>query len=458
MDNNSNHNNNKNNEKDNKNSIERRDIEELSNVFDFYEDNFNEEEKLLEDNNSNNSDLILNKDSLNQNINPSENSNNINNIEGNNINHENEVHAKNDLQDLMNIDYDTSNDEEIISMEERTSTFFEDRIVIKNESDESQNQPKNQSINQSINQSKNESLSNEEVTLKDVKTLDSTDKNSNELDKEIKENLKEERKLEDEMNELNGLDDFEKEVANKYAYTIAREDVTVSNEMEENEDKFLEEEYKYDEMYQNQIKPFVESENYDKAKEQLYLSMMHGHSDNEEEKEERDIEERTFYGSLFLSGKPVEMKIFNKMFNNFNLENRLIGYVEKFNHLNLGFRIVKVSGGYQLVTDADVSTFLESYFGEKVETLSKASLECLSIIAYKQPVTKAELEDLRGVISSGPMKLLLDKNLIRVVGRKDVPGKPLLYATTSYFLEYFGINSLSDLPTFREWMELKNNQ
>lgn len=168
-------------------------------------------------------------------------------------------------------------------------------------------------------------------------------------------------------------------------------------------------------------------------------------------------EKRVFYAALYLSGKPVELATFRKMLNPLNLENRLINYAEEFNKLRIGVRIRMVSGGYQLVADSDVTVFLEKYFGEKTESLSRASLETAAIIAYRQPVTKAEVEEMREVNSSGTMKYLLDKNLIKVVGRKQVPGKPLLYATTKYFLEYFGLNDLSELPTFREWQELKQN-
>lgn len=168
-------------------------------------------------------------------------------------------------------------------------------------------------------------------------------------------------------------------------------------------------------------------------------------------------EKRIFYAALYLSGKPVELATFRKMLNPLNLENRLINYAEEFNKLRIGVRIRMVSGGYQLVADSDVTGFLEKYFGEKTESLSRASLETAAIIAYRQPVTKAEVEEMREVNSSGTMKYLLDKNLIKVVGRKQVPGKPLLYATTKYFLEYFGLNDLSELPTFREWQELKQN-
>ena len=181
-------------------------------------------------------------------------------------------------------------------------------------------------------------------------------------------------------------------------------------------------------------------------------------SNDEYEELSENREKRVFYAALYLSGKPVEIATFRKMLNPLNLENRLITYAEEFNKLRIGVRIRMVSGGYQIVADSDVTVFLEKYFGEKTESLSRAALETAAIIAYRQPVTKAEVEEMREVNSSGTMKYLLDKNLIKVVGRKQVPGKPLLYATTKYFLEYFGLNDLSELPTFREWQELKQNQ
>ena len=196
-------------------------------------------------------------------------------------------------------------------------------------------------------------------------------------------------------------------------------------------------------------------EGYFEKKEEEHSSVL-AEDDYEDLSENR--EKRIFYAALYLSGKPVELATFRKMLNPLNLENRLINYAEEFNKLRIGVRIRMVSGGYQLVADSDVTGFLEKYFGEKTESLSRASLETAAIIAYRQPVTKAEVEEMREVNSSGTMKYLLDKNLIKVVGRKQVPGKPLLYATTKYFLEYFGLNDLSELPTFREWQELKQNQ
>ncbi len=166
-------------------------------------------------------------------------------------------------------------------------------------------------------------------------------------------------------------------------------------------------------------------------------------------------EKQLFLAALFLSGKPLDIKFLRKIFDPINMENRLNEYIEEFNALNLGIIIRKVAEGYQMVTDTYVFDELSEFFGEKTEYLSKAALETIAIIAYKQPVTKIEVEEIRGVNSSGVIRQLLDKNLVRVMGRKNVVGRPLLYCTTKYFLEYFNLKSLSELPTFREWQELR---
>ena len=129
-------------------------------------------------------------------------------------------------------------------------------------------------------------------------------------------------------------------------------------------------------------------EGYFEKKEEEHSSVL-AEDDYEDLSENR--EKRIFYAALYLSGKPVELATFRKMLNPLNLENRLINYAEEFNKLRIGVRIRMVSGGYQLVADSDVTGFLEKYFGEKTESLSRASLETAAIIAYRQPVTKAEV-------------------------------------------------------------------
>jgi len=168
-------------------------------------------------------------------------------------------------------------------------------------------------------------------------------------------------------------------------------------------------------------------------------------------------ENQMFFSSLFLSGKPLNLKFFRDMFDPINMENRLDDFTKEFNNLQTGLFIRKVAEGYQMVTDTAIFDELSKYFGEKAENLSKAAMETVAVVAYKQPVTKIEIEELRGVNSAGVIRQLLDKNLIRVMGRKDVPGRPMLYCTTKYFLEYFNLKTLSELPTFREWQELKQS-
>src|SRR5262249_24384701 len=90
--------------------------------------------------------------------------------------------------------------------------------------------------------------------------------------------------------------------------------------------------------------------------------------------------------------------------------------------------------------------------------LSRSALESLAIIAYKQPIVRSEIEDIRGVETSGVVRTLLERKLVRIVGRKEVPGRPIMYGTTKYFLEHFGLNDLSRLPPLREFNELGESE
>jgi segregation and condensation protein B len=116
------------------------------------------------------------------------------------------------------------------------------------------------------------------------------------------------------------------------------------------------------------------------------------------------------------------------------------------------FEIVDIGGGYQFKTVAYYHPWVRQIFQDKAaKRLSIQALECLSIIAYRQPLSKAEIEAIRGVLSDGAMKTLLEKRLITVVGRSEKAGKPLLYGTTQDFLKYFGLNKISDLPKIEEF-------
>lgn len=119
-----------------------------------------------------------------------------------------------------------------------------------------------------------------------------------------------------------------------------------------------------------------------------------------------------------------------------------------------GFRIEEVGGGYQLRTLRELAPWLQKLRPQPPLRMSRAALETLAICAYKQPITRAELEHVRGVDVGAVLHSLIERRLVRIAGHREVPGRPMLYATTRRFLEVFGLASLSDLPTLREIEEL----
>jgi segregation and condensation protein B len=120
-----------------------------------------------------------------------------------------------------------------------------------------------------------------------------------------------------------------------------------------------------------------------------------------------------------------------------------------------GIQLVKLAGGYRLVTKADYAPWLKRLDKVKAaQKLSRSALESLAIIAYKQPLVRAEIEEIRGVETSGVLRTLLERKLVRIVGRKEVPGRPIMYGTTKFFLDHFGLQDISQLPPLREFKEL----
>jgi segregation and condensation protein B len=118
------------------------------------------------------------------------------------------------------------------------------------------------------------------------------------------------------------------------------------------------------------------------------------------------------------------------------------------------FEIWEVAGGYQIRTRAEYAAYLRLLHRERPLRLSRAALETLAVVAYRQPVTRAEIEAVRGVEADAVLKSLLERQLVRIAGHREVPGRPMLYATTRRFLEVFGLGRLDDLPTLRELEEL----
>lgn len=136
------------------------------------------------------------------------------------------------------------------------------------------------------------------------------------------------------------------------------------------------------------------------------------------------------------------------------LDHLMAGYEER----QSGISIQEVAGGFQFRTRPEMASWVKKLKGTKPASLSPAALETLAIVAYRQPIVKAEIESIRGVDVSAPLKGLLDKKLVRILGRKDVPGKPIIYGTTKKFLEVFNLKELTDLPTMRELKELTENE
>jgi segregation and condensation protein B len=132
--------------------------------------------------------------------------------------------------------------------------------------------------------------------------------------------------------------------------------------------------------------------------------------------------------------------------------------VLEYNERQGGIYLQEVAGGFQFRTRPELSLWVKKLKSTKPHSLSPAAMETLAIVAYKQPIVKSEIESIRGVDVGAPLKSLLDRKLIRIVGRKDVPGKPIIYGTTRKFLEVFNLKDLMDLPNLRELKELNQQQ
>lgn len=132
--------------------------------------------------------------------------------------------------------------------------------------------------------------------------------------------------------------------------------------------------------------------------------------------------------------------------------------VDEYTERDGGFHLARVAGGYQFRTHPGCKEWLSLLNQPSPMRISKAALETLAIIAYKQPVIRSDIEHIRGVDSGGVIRNLLDLKLIRVLGRKEIPGRPLIYSTSKQFLELFGLNDIKDLPTLNEIEELSKKK
>lgn len=160
---------------------------------------------------------------------------------------------------------------------------------------------------------------------------------------------------------------------------------------------------------------------------------------------------------IFASPDPMTLKAMSKLLDTEPKEDvvaALAGLKEDYEQRPGGLQLVEVAGGYQIVTRSDLHEWVRRLFHERTtQKLTVQALETLAVIAYRQPITAAEITEVRGVNTSGVLNTLLERHLIKIVGRKPVVGRPFMYATTKEFLIRFGLNDLTDLPKVEDMAE-----
>jgi len=162
---------------------------------------------------------------------------------------------------------------------------------------------------------------------------------------------------------------------------------------------------------------------------------------------------------LFAAEKPLSARQLAEMIG--EIDARQVRHLvdelrREYDEQGRAFQIEEIAEGFQLLTRPEFRNWvLALRRGKRDAKLSEAAIETLAIVAYKQPITRARIEDIRGVQSDHLLRALMEKRLVRIVGRDDAPGRPLLYGTTKEFLEHFGLKSLKDLPTSRDLPAIK---
>jgi segregation and condensation protein B len=162
----------------------------------------------------------------------------------------------------------------------------------------------------------------------------------------------------------------------------------------------------------------------------------------------------TLEALVFASERPLKLNELVKLASSsFKEVKETLGEL-RAHYAERGIQLDEVAGGWIFRTNAAYAPFVRDLTKQKPVRLTRAQVETLSIISYRQPITRPEVDDIRGVDSGPVLRLLLERDLVRILGKKDEPGRPLLYGTTNYFLELFGLKSLKDLPTLKEFTEL----
>lgn len=169
--------------------------------------------------------------------------------------------------------------------------------------------------------------------------------------------------------------------------------------------------------------------------------------------------------ALMVAGRPLTVASLQNLFpieempDAAQIKACLAALKERYQSLQSGIELHEVASGYRLHAKAELSPWLAKLWEERAPRYSRAFLETLAIIAYKQPITRAEIEEIRGVtVSSNIMKTLQEREWIRMIGYREVPGKPAIYGTTKTFLDYFNLKSLTELPTLAEFKNIETQE
>lgn len=165
----------------------------------------------------------------------------------------------------------------------------------------------------------------------------------------------------------------------------------------------------------------------------------------------RELETAGLEALLFITKEPLTVEALAEILElkQSEVEELLQGLRHRYAVDSCGLTLLEINGGYTLGTKPQVACYVEALYKQPVHALSNAALEVLSIIAYKQPVTRGEIDFIRGVQSDRAITTLVEKGLVKDVGRRNSPGRPILYATTEQFLLHFGLRSLEDLPKLK---------
>lgn len=161
---------------------------------------------------------------------------------------------------------------------------------------------------------------------------------------------------------------------------------------------------------------------------------------------------------LFAAGEPLSITRIAAVLDNVTkaeIQNSLVTLGAEYSANNRGLAIEEVAGGYQLRTPKEHAQYVRRLLAARPPRLSRPLLETVAIIAYRQPITRPEIEQLRGVDTGGVLETLLERRLVKIEGRKEAPGRPMMYATTPEFLEVFGLKDLESLPDLKEFQEIE---